>query len=478
MSIQLRQILNSLSSFSDEENGKEYVLQSKAGHQIFADIYTYCKEQRRFFISAILIVEKHSSINLLDDSVTLPDVSDNLSFTLTLEKDKSNFFPIVTYKSFLTYFRRSCRQGAQFFGFINNALKNPFFIDSAYQFSYFRDDQNFQIKRNLFCKAVNFVACNQIRLIPSNIQINSDHSADTDAIKIKDFYSSLINFYSLVFISNSFDLKNSEISFCIDGYREIKYTLDVNIIENGLSEKNIFSDLFQWAFNDNTGVDANIGNFEQIYIERLGIARNVFSLEIKPQNGDQQPLQNITDGVLSKCKSNYNIYLKSKTKDYFDLRMNLEEHVEKLVRNLSEESSAFFHSFRNNMYLFVGVVFSTLLLSFTSDSYTGSFYDFYKQVDVVFIVLGFVIVNIVMLLLSAINLWIGQNGIQGDITNFRNRYSKLLDETDINDIINTSFGRRVKSNRTFFWVIVTVWLCFCYALLSYREILDYIRSVM
>lgn len=279
-----------------------------------------------------------------------------------------------------------------------------------------------------------------------------------------------------MFLASSMELKGNKLVIRIDGYKEVECEITAEEIEKKFATMSVYHDLIRWVFNESHNDELQVRDSKQLFLERLGIVRNVFSLEIKPLLEDKDGLYKVTESLLNKCKSSYNVFLKSKTKEYFDLRMKLEEHVEKLIRNLSEESTAFVNSFRNNMYIFISLVFSTLLLTYSRNIGSKGFDDFIAREDVGFVIMGYATLNVVLLLMSSFRLYAANKAIITDKDNFKTRYNKLLDKGDTEDIVESAFVTRIKHNRVFFWIIITLWLSICYILFLNQTLYSYFKG--
>ena len=475
--IALKDLTKSVENFSEKENGAKYILRGKTSGKILFELKDFLLIRKIFFTDILLEIDSHQTFDLLVcDLSTEINENDKYDFVLILDKNKDEYFPIVSISGFLNYFKESFQKGNIFFGFINNAFFNPIIIDTETCLLKNSSGPEEFIKIDIFSKAVNFVPLENIKVVPSQIWLEDVlDTGDTDLAKLKTFYKSLLNAYSLMFLSSSIALLENKIILKIDGYKEIECEIASGEIEGKFERMSVYHELVKWIFNESPG-DERIRDNRQLFLERLGIVRNVFSLEVKPLLEDKEGLYKLTGSLLNKCKSSYNVFLKSKTKEYFDLRMKLEEHVEKLIRNLSEESTAFVNSFRNNMYIFISLVFSTLLLTYSRNVGAKGFDDFFVRQDVSFVIMGYSVLNVVLLLMSSFRLYAANKAILSDKDNFKTRYNKLLDKGDTEDIVESAFVTRIKNNRIFFWIIIALWLSICYVLFLNQILYSYFHG--
>lgn len=475
----LKSLTSQIENLSEKENGAKYILRGRTTGKLLAELRNFFFTRKKYFTDALLEIDGQPTLDLLVCEL-LTDISPDVQydFELNLNKNKQESFPIVSVSCFIKYFQESFPHGNTLFGFINNAFLNPVIIDEDTPLLQNGISSDESSKIDIFCKAVNFVQRENIKIVPSQVRLEDVSDAgNTDLAQIMIFFKSLLNTYSLMFLSSSIELKESKLILKIDGYKEVECEIAPSEIESKFAKMTVYHELIKWVFNESLNDELQIRDSKQLYLERLGIARNVFSLEIKSLMEDKDGLYKVNDSLLNKCKSSYNIFLKSKTKEYFDLRMKLEEHVEKLVRNLSEESTAFVNSFRNNMYIFISLVFSTLLLTYSRNIANKGFDDFIARDDVGFVIMGYSALNVVLLLMSAFRLYASNQAILTDKNNFKDRYNKLLDKGDTEDIVESAFTTRIKHNRIFFWIIIVLWLGICYVLFLNQVIYSYFKCV-
>lgn len=474
----LRQIKIKIDNLSESENGAKYTLTGNAAGDVFTSLRNFVESTKQHYSSAILEVEGHSTVDMFEDDFPIEIESiDKSGFSLELDKKRENNFPILSINCFMDYYKESACRGITFLGFINNAFNNPILVDYNVQLLKYGKGLDEINKIDIFSKAVNFAAKESIKVVPSHVRfIYSTDSTDESFLRVMVFYKSLLNAYSLMFLASSVELETGKVVLKIDGYKEVECEISIDEIENKFDKMGVYNEIIKWIFNESVNGDLQMQDSKQLYLERLGIVRNVFSLEIKPHLEDEKGLYKITDTLISKCKSSYNIFLKSKTKEYFDLRMKLEEHVEKLVRNLSEESTAFVNSFRNNMYIFISLVFSTLLLTYSRNISNDGFGDFIGREDVGFVIMSYAILNIALLIVSSYRLYASNKAIINDKDNFKLRYNKLLDKGDTEDIVESAFTVRMKHNRCFYWIITIFWLLFCFVLYLNQPIYNLFKT--
>lgn len=474
----LKNLTSQIEDPSERENGANYILRGRTTGKVLAELRDFLHIRKRFFTDALLEIVGQPTVDfLVCDLAGEISADEKYDFVLSLDKNKQECFPIVSVSCFLSYFQEAFQQGNTLFGFIKNAFWNPIIIDTETPLLQNGSSSEEAIKIDIFSKAVNFVPRENIKIVPSQVRLEAlPNTDDKDLVNINTFYKSFLNAYSLMFLSSSIVLKENKITLKIDGYKEIECVISSGEIESKFEKMSVYHDLIKWVFNESHSDVFQVRDSRQLFLERLGIVRNVFSLEVKPLLEDKDGLYKVTDSLLNKCKSSYSVFLKSKTKEYFDLRMKLEEHVEKLIRNLSEESTAFVNSFRNNMYLFISLVFSTLLLTYSRNIGSKGFDDFILREDVGFVIMGYATINVVFLLMSSFRLYAANKAILTDKDNFKARYNKLLDKGDTEDIVETAFITRIKHNRFFFWIIILLWLVICYFLFMNQVLYSYFKG--
>lgn len=207
-------------------------------------------------------------------------------------------------------------------------------------------------------KSIKFNSSSKLKVSP--FDIDTEKIREQSSNSIIDYFLTLINslknFLSLIYISSGIDIKDENLRILFDGIRERYFELSSDEIIDLFSNFDKYKELFFWIYKKESS-KKNLN-----FIEKLEITRNLIATTISSEKGLLEINDNIYD-ILKKSKSNYKIYLKSKTKDYFELRFKIEEHTDKLFNSLGEEFSKFADFFRNNLYIFIGLLFSSVVFT-------------------------------------------------------------------------------------------------------------------
>ena len=250
-------------------------------------------------------------------------------------------------------------------------------------------------------KIIKFSSKEELKVSPYNINLENIKNSDSEIIN--NFYrlaNGLKNYLSLLYIASNIDIKDNNIEIIFDGNRERLFQLTGEETINNFNTLDKYKELFFWIYKK----ESDIKN--QNFIEKLEIVRNLIAITFVKEKSLITLNNNVYD-ILSKSTSNYKIYLKSKTKDYFELRFKIEEHTDKLFNSLGDEFTKFSDFFTNNLYIFIGLIFSsalfTLLRSQTMhlDSVPHNTHIFLNQ-DVSIVISLYGVFSLILLLISAI----------------------------------------------------------------------------
>lgn len=284
--------------------------------------------------------------------------------------------------------------------------------------------------------------------------------------------NALKNFLSLLYILSSIDIKDNKFRILFDGTRERYFMLSNDEIINLFSTFDKYKELFFWIYKkESTTKNLN-------FIEKLDIARNLIATTISSEKGLLEINDNIYD-ILKKSKSNYKIYLKSKTKDYFELRFKIEEHTDKLFNSLGEEFSKFADFFRNNLYIFIGLLFSsvvfTILRTQLRNSDTSSI-NIFSEPNFSISVSIYGILSLLILAITFAKTLSNIFDLDNKLNSIKKRYINFIDKKDLINIIGNNYSKRRKKNICIIIVITLIWSIISIGLIFNKNILSKIEQ--
>ena len=294
----------------------------------------------------------------------------------------------------------------------------------------------------------------RLQTSPYNIII-ADIPDNDECSPFKEMAKALLNYISLLMVSSSVSLTPAEISISFDGHREHTFSINPTDVFDKSSSLNQFKEMFFWIYKLE---DEKSQNFQ----ERVEIIRNIISITYGSKS-DLFSHDKESNKILKKAKSNYKIYLKSKTKEYFELRFKLEDHLDKLYANLSDEYEKLSNTFKNNLYAFFAIISTTVIFSIIR-GYTGQYVGNGKisnllldnNISLVISIYGFI--SLIMLILSALKYSSNIKSLEDKKKYLELSYGRFIDTDDLNDITGSTFSTEREKNKHWSWGISVTWL--------------------
>jgi len=323
-------------------------------------------------------------------------------------------------------------------------------------------------------KIIQFSSSEQLKISPHNIDLT--HIKDINSEVVKEFYNlanGLKNFLSLLYIASNIDIRENTIQIVFDGNRERFFNLSGEDIIDKFNMLDRYKELFFWIYKKES--DEKNQNF----IEKLEIVRNLIAITFVEDNSLILLNESVYD-ILKKSTSNYKIYLKSKTKDYFELRFKIEEHTDKLFNSLGDELTQFTDFFRNNLYVFIGIIFSTVIFTIlrsqskSLDTINQKSIFLNQDLSIVISIYGFF--SLLVLLFSTVKVFSNFDDLNKKLNSMKEKYSSFIDKKDLSSIIGKSFENRKSKNIKWISGIVFIWLIIGILLIFNSKIFHYIYS--
>lgn len=355
---------------------------------------------------------------------------------------------------------------------INSFFKEETIIleDSNKIIKYVNNEKILPTYLNEFTKIIKFKTADTLSITPHNIDMEKINIINVDINKkFHNIVNSLKNYISLIYISSSIDIIESdkEIKVLFDGNKEKKLSIKPEDIFDNFNQLDKLKEIFFWVYKKEGNNEKN-----QNFIEKLEIIRNLISISFYEED-TLNKLEDKDFDILKKSRSSYTIYLKSKTKDYFELRFKVEEHIDKLFNNLSDELSKFTDFFRSNLYIFIGLLFSSvvvfILRSEVRNLNTNTNILVHNNIllneNLSGIIILYGIFSLFVLFFSVGKFYSNTFDINRKFLGLKKQYKNFLDSDDLDTIIGDSFEKRKKKNYKWAAGISIIWIIVSFSLI-------------
>lgn len=395
---------------------------------------------------------------------------------LTIFKNDNNNLIIFSIEAFKSTIKENLTKETTLIDSLNSIfLKNAILIEreNFELLNYIIEDETLPEYLNEVSKSIKFNSPSKLKVSPYNIDIEKirEHSNNPIVDNFLVLINALKNFLSLLYILSSIDIKDEKFKILFDGTRERFFELSSDEIIDSFSTFDKYKELFFWIYKKES-IKKNLN-----FIEKLDIARNLIATTIYSEKGLLEINGSIYD-ILKKSKSNYKIYLKSKTKDYFELRFKIEEHTDKLFTSLGEEFSKFADFFRNNLYIFIGLLFSSVVFTILRTqirSTDASSINIFSEPNFSISVSIYGMLSLLILVITLLKTISNICDLDNKLNSIKKRYINFIDKKDLINIIGNNYSIRRKKNIiliiiiTVIWVIISLGLIFNMTILSKIE---------
>ncbi|MBY6871693.1 hypothetical protein HYH37_00510 [Clostridium botulinum] len=229
---------------------------------------------------------------------------------------------------------------------------------------------------------------------------------------VNNIFDKLCIVFSLIYICNISNIKNeNSVSYTLNGYKLIEdqinfEKIDANIVLN-------YYYIYKWIYSEE--------NIE----DKIGIARNIISLDIK-----ENTLCNISNNVFNSIKSAHSIYLKENVEKYIEIKNKATEFLFDMSQKASELVDRLGKSFINNIIAFVTYFFTIIIMNCLDSNKLNNIFT--KDI---------VIISFVFLVLSCIYMWFSLKEVYEEKQRFKDLYIRLkisykdvLNKNDIDNI--------------------------------------------
>lgn len=284
-----------------------------------------------------------------------------------------------------------------------------------------------------------------ISLVPMDFKITA-YSGDADIAK--QVFGKLETLFSLLYLADT--------SYIADGKVYIQFSAEhmrMNFPLDSQPANQSICNIFRWAFSDQNSID------------KFVIARNVIGAKCK----NITEVLSAEDSMLSVIKSNYTIFQRKTTQQYFDMKKDISDFIVGTSQQMQEVTSSLIDGLKNN-FIAVMMFFITTLLTDALDwdmlLKSGEISDDLRNIVILILIAStlYLIVSVFM----AIYKW---SFYKGNYLRLKGNYSDLLSEEDINKAFDGDNSYKAVRNRTLVisiiicaaWigvlVCILVWLC-------------------
>ena len=262
---------------------------------------------------------------------------------------------------------------------------------------------------NSFSQNCNYLSELKLQLTPFDFIISKVEECNPNICKI---FERLSNLVSMIFLANISEFTHEKFLFRIYGYHNTNIFMDksTNI------EKEVLSNLFQWTY-------LNASNIS----DKLGIFRNVISLFLI-----NSKFNDITDDILSSCKSNYSIYLKENVERYIEVKNNQQVILNSIIDDIVSTCNVYKTSFKQSLLNIMTFFFSVVVLNVISTGGIDKIFTLEISILYIFLLVGFYILSN----RGKKDAMDGLDMLERKYERNKNSYLDIIDKHDLNRILN------------------------------------------
>ncbi len=284
-------------------------------------------------------------------------------------------------------------------------------------YSFLQDNNRNEIL-NSFNQNCNYLSELKLELTPFDFIISKVEVCNQNLCKI---FERLNNLVSMIFLANISEFTHEKYEFRIYGYHNTNIIMDksTNI------EKEVLSNLFKWTYSNTSNIS-----------DKLGILRNVISLFLI-----NNKFNDITDGILSSCKSNYSIYLKENAERYIEVKNNQQIILNSIIDDIVSTCNVYKTSFKQSLLNIMTFFFSVVVLNVISTGGIDKIFALEISILYIFLLVGFCI----LAKLGKKDAMDGLDMLERKYKRNKNSYLDIIDEHDLNRILeNDSYFLKEK----------------------------------
>ncbi len=288
-------------------------------------------------------------------------------------------------------------------------------------------DRNTRLKK---CREVsNFYNQSEYPLLPDDFQIEVNYSENP----LSKLFSQLNTILSLVYISSSSSISNSQLYCQINGQRLLEYTSELTDIPTNTEIFNIY----HWIFNGGYIVDKAL------------LARNCLSTHCRFSKIDA-----IDGKALASILSNYDLYLRENVSQYVEMINSMSEYIISTSESVRECISNLFVHFQNNII----AIFSFFLTAFLANVIGGKGTEHVFTHEIVVITYVILAGSALYGAISICETISQKKSIRRQYDRLVEHYSKVLSSEDIDEITtrhkDVKNAERELQNKIWVWAII------------------------
>ena len=218
--------------------------------------------------------------------------------------------------------------------------------------------------------------------------------------------------YSAIFLFDILNIESSDVKYKLNGYKTISQELKFSDID--ISSYETYYQIYNWVYDG--------GNI----VDKIGLARNILSL-----NFDKENLK-LSENTFEAIKSGYKVYQKENIKQYIEIRNKISDQLIELQNKADKIVDSFVSDYKKTFLAVVSFFISVIVIRVVSKGdFTGGFTK-----EVTLLTIGFLLISLLVMFFAR---WEINKQIKRYVefyTNLKERYTDLLDSSDISRILN------------------------------------------
>lgn len=305
--------------------------------------------------------------------------------------------------------------------------------------------EDFLRKRDSVC---NFYNSSDYKLVPDDFFLIKK-SPDDDFNLV---FENLCFILSVVFMSDYSQIDRDNLSYKINGYRTVEGKLSLSNFKHRNCK--VLFDIYKWVY------------FEGNLIDKIGIARNIISLNIKQVEDNEL---SINESTLGAIKSNFEIYLKENVDQYIEIKNKVTEFLIEKSLQVSQLVRDFINSFKHNSFVIVTFFTSIVVYNSLSSNKTQIISD-----EIAVISYAILLISFIYFICSVIFINIDKKRFQQQYDRLKRMYAEILSEEDLSNIFLESqynedidYMKQKRNLFAFIWAVEILFLLLAVIYLDY-----------
>lgn len=293
-----------------------------------------------------------------------------------------------------------------------------------------------------------FTNIEEYKLVPEDFKIVTQSSKHKEFCSQLDKYAALL---SVVFLFDITSLYKNDLQFRLNGYKSIKGEIDLG--SNSLLGVDEYFSIYQWVYAG--------GNLS----DKIGLARNIISLHFEKQ-GELA----LKGNVFQSIQSSHKVYEKQNIRQYIEIRNKISDQLLDFNNRASRIIETFASGFQKSALAIISFYFSAIALKVLAKGDVANVFT----LDVTVLSLAFLAGSVVYFMVLRWEVKKQRERFVNSYTNLKERYTDLLDKSDIERILNNDkefnadlqfIDSKFKNYSRMWWVVISILLlttCFLY----------------